>query len=118
MLSKISDLVPFLKKYQISLKVKDLKTGKVHFQQVTKYISKINEIDELMKSMEQQPFFLGNLECNPAQLFIGDIVISMFKIKNDQNTMFVLSKEKVTQKDLPQFIKSVISIKKRIQSMY
>ena len=50
MLGKISEIVPLLTKNQLSLTIKDLKTKKIHFQQITAEIEfdKKNSITNLV----------------------------------------------------------------------
>ena len=119
LLSKIQDLVPLLTKHQLSLTIKDLKTKKIHFQQISAEIEhdKSNSITDLMNYIENQEYFQKSLEKEPAIIFIGNAMVSAFKIPKGDNIIISI-KDHVDIEDLPQFRKLSYDLRKKIIDLY
>lgn len=118
-LSKIPELVPLLTKHHLSLTVKDLKTNKIHFQQITSEVEydKSTRILEVMNYLEHLDFFLKDLESIPSLIFISNAVVSAFKIPQVDNLILIF-KDHIDIDDLPQFRKQIIDFKKKITDFY
>ena len=119
LLSKIAELVPILTKNQASLTVKDLKTKKIHFQQISSEIEydKSASITELVNFIESQQYFLKDLETTPSIIFISNAAISTFKIPQVEN-IIIVSKDHIELDDLPNFRKIVFELRKKIVDFY
>ena len=119
MLGKISEIVPLLTKNQLSLTIKDLKTKKIHFQQITAEIEfdKKNSITNLVSYIESQPYFLKDLERNISLVFISTAAISIFKVPQVDN-IFIIIKDNMDVDNLIQFRKIIVEIQKKIIDFY
>lgn len=118
-LSKIPELVPLLTKNQLSLIVKDVKTKKIHFQQITAEIepTKSNAISDLCTYIESQPYFLKDLEKNLSTLLILSAVVSIFKIPQTENIIIII-KDHGELDSLPQYRKIILEIQKKMFDFY
>ena len=119
LLSKIPELVPFLTKHHVSLTVKDLKTNKIHFQQLTSELEydKSTSILEVMNYLEHQDFFLKDLETIPSLIFISNAVVSAFRVQQVDN-LIIIFKDHIEVDDLPHFRKLTLDLKKKITDFY
>ncbi len=119
LLSKIPELVPILTKNQVSLTIKDLKTQKIHFQQITAEIeyNKSSSIFDLISYIESKQFFLSDMETNPALIFTANAAVSVFKIPQSQS-LIIVTKDHIEMDDLPNFRKIVFELRKRVVDFY
>lgn len=119
LLSKIPELVPILTKHSLSLTVKDLKTKKIHFQQITSEIDyqTSNSISDLINYLESQEFFLKDLEKIPSIIFISNAIVSTFKVPQVDNLINIF-KDHAELDDLPTFRKILFELRKRIMDFY
>lgn len=119
LLSKIPELVPILTKNQVSLTVKDLKTKKVHFQQISAEIEfdKSSSISDLISYIESQPYFQQDLEDIPTIIFISNAIVGAFKTPEVDN-LIIIVKDHTELDDLVQFRKLVMELRKKIVEFY
>ncbi len=119
LLSKIPELVPILTKNQVSLTVKDLKTKKIHFQQINSDIEydKSTGISDLISYIENQQYFQKDLENSPTIIFISNAIVGAFKTP-EVDTLIILVKDHVELDDLPQFRKLLMDLRKKILDFY
>lgn len=118
LLSRVPELVPYLTKHQISIQIKDLKTKKIHFQQLTKISENSANINDMMNFLENQNFFTKDLETIPSQIFFSKTVISAFKIPVGLDNIFIMSKENVSMEQLSNFRKCTFEVKKKILDFF
>lgn len=118
LLSKIPELVPILTKNHLSLTVKDLKTKKVHFQQIIDLqYGKYSSMVELINYLEDQDYFLKDLERTPSLIFMGNSVVTVFKVAQTEN-IIIIFKDNMEMDELPQFRKLILEFKKKITDFY
>lgn len=119
LLSKIPELVPILTKNQVSLTVKDLKTKKIHFQQINSDIEfeKSSSISNLITYIENQPYFQKDLEDVPIIILISNASVGVFKTPQVDNIIIIL-KDNIELDDFQPFRKLVMELRKKIIEFY
>lgn len=121
LLSKVPEIVPHLTKNQTSLSIRDLRTRKMHFQQLYSEMeySKASQIYRIIDQMAEIDFFTqADLTKDPAFLVLGGTSTAVFKIPEVDQNQFVVFKDHTPSDQFNNFKKLVVEIQRRVQSFY
>lgn len=120
LLKEVHNIVPYLVKNECSLTIRDLKTQKIHFQQLYSQMDpkKAHAMYLIIDQMEHLNFLEDDLIQFPGFVILSGTVTAIFKIKEVENNLFVIFKDRVQLDQFNQFQRLVVDIKKRVQNFY
>lgn len=120
LLKEVPSIVPFLVKNECSLTIRDLKTQKIHFQQLYSRMDpkKAQSIYKIIDQMEHLNFLEDDLIQFSGFVILSGTATAIFKIKEVENNLFVIFKDRVQLDQFTQFQRLVVDIKKRVQNFY
>ncbi len=120
LLKEVPNIVPFLVTNQCSFTIRDLKTQKLHFQQLYSRMDpkKVRHIKEIIIQMEYLNFMDDDLIGDPGYIILGGTATAIFKIEEVENILFIIFKDNFNFLQFNQFQKLVTELQKRVNNLY